>query len=99
MRRKTIRADEVLFNVPPLEIKYAKIKAVVQRYGTGRFTLFELIRKGEIRTVLYKGSKKAKGYRLVDLRSLEDYLNKHASGGEPASSPVDKSATAKSGSK
>jgi hypothetical protein len=84
MRYKSIQPDEVL-TVPLPKIKYAKIRVVVQQYGLGRYSLFDLIRKGAIRTVLYRSSKKAKGYHLIDLRSLEDYLNKHASGGETAS--------------
>jgi hypothetical protein len=91
MTRKSIRADEFLFNVSSLEPKYAKIRKVVQLYDIGRYSLFGLIRKGAIRTVLYKSSKKGKGYRLIDLRSLEDYLSKHATGGT-VSAPVDKSA-------
>jgi hypothetical protein len=92
MTRKSIRADEVLINVSSLEPKYAKIRKVVELYGIGRYSLFDLIRKGIVRTVLYRSSRKAKGYHLIDLRSLEDYLNKHATGGETASAPVDKSA-------
>ena len=59
-------------------IKYAKIKTVERMYGCGRFTLFRWIREGSIRTVLIKKTKRSKGYHLVDLASLEAYLNSQA---------------------
>ena len=69
MRHASIQPSAVLTNAPTPEIKYAKIRAVEERYGWGDF-IFQLIRKGLVRTVLYKSSRKAKGYRLIDLRSL-----------------------------
>jgi hypothetical protein len=61
---------------------YAKISVVTQRYGLGRWTIFKLIRSGKIRSVLYRSGPKARGYTLVDLRSLEHYLDRLATGGD-----------------
>jgi hypothetical protein len=74
-----INPGEVLSDAS--EIKYARIRAVERTYGLGRFSIFRLIKQGTIRSVLFKSSKKAKGYRLIDLRSLEDYLASRATGG------------------
>jgi hypothetical protein len=79
--RVAIIPKENFSDPPQVEIKFAKVRAVEKTHGLGRFTLFRLIREGAIRTVLIKKSKKAKGYRLIDLRSLEEYLNSHATGG------------------
>jgi hypothetical protein len=67
------------------EIKYARIRAVEKEYGVGRWTMFQLIKAGLVRTVLIKSSKKGRGYRLVDLRSLEAWMDSHATGGEAPS--------------
>jgi hypothetical protein len=61
---------------------YAKIRTVTQQYGLGRWTIFKLIRSGKIRSVLYRSGSKARGYTLVDLRSLEHYLDQLATGGD-----------------
>jgi hypothetical protein len=66
----------------PSEVKYAKIRVVEKKYGVGRWSLFALIRSGAVRSVLFKPSKKGRGYRLVDLQSLEHYLDKRATGGD-----------------
>jgi hypothetical protein len=61
---------------------YAKITVVTQRYGLGRWSIFKLIRSGKIRSVLYRSSPKARGYTLIDLRSLDHYLDRLATGGD-----------------
>jgi hypothetical protein len=66
-------------------IKFAKIQIIERTYGIGKFSLLRLMREGAIRSVLIKASRKSRGVHLVDLRSLEAYLAKHATGGEIAS--------------
>ena len=61
---------------------YAKIRVVEQRYGLGRWSIYKLIRSGKVRSVLYRSTPKARGYTLVDLGSLEQYLDQRATGGE-----------------
>jgi hypothetical protein len=74
-----IAASDIQSDSKPL---YAKIRTVQQRYGLGRWSIFKLIRSGKIRSVLYRSSPKARGYTLVDLRSLEQYLNQQTVGGD-----------------
>ena len=59
------------------ERKYAKIRAVEQEYGIGRWALFQMIRSGLIKAPLVKPTPKGRGFRVIELASLEDYLSKH----------------------
>jgi hypothetical protein len=77
-----IQPKDISPDTNPTETKYARIRAVEKKYGVGRWTMFRLIKAGAVRTVLVKPSKKGRGYRLVDLRSLETWMNNHATGGK-----------------
>jgi hypothetical protein len=79
--------NKALSASPQPEIKFAKIRAVERMYSIGRFTVFKLIKIGAIRSSLIKTSKRARGYRVVDIASLESYLAACASDAEKASSP------------
>jgi hypothetical protein len=57
--------------------KYAKIRTVQQQYSIGRWSLFALIRRGLIKAPLVKPSPKGRGFRVIDLASLEEYLANH----------------------
>jgi hypothetical protein len=52
--------------------------AVVRDYGIPRYRVFEMLKNGEIRStaIARKGSKRH--LRLIDLDSLESFLNRFA---------------------
>jgi hypothetical protein len=81
VKKNLIQPKDISPDTNLSEIKYARIRAVEREYGIGRWTMFQLIKAGTVRTVLVKPSKKGRGYRLVDLRSLETWMNSHATGG------------------
>ena len=57
--------------------KYAKVRTVEHEYDIGRWALVQLIRKGLIRGHLVKPSPHGRGFRVIELASLDEYLSKH----------------------
>jgi hypothetical protein len=58
---------------------WGKPSWVAQRYGLPRYRVFELIKEGQIRSALIKRKGRKKGMRLVDLHSVDRYLEEHVS--------------------
>ena len=52
---------------------------VAQRYGLPRYRVFELIKEGQIRSALIRRKGKQKAMRLIDLRSVDRFLEEHVS--------------------
>jgi hypothetical protein len=62
--------------------RYGKPNTVVAIYDFPRYRLFECIKRGDFRSVLIKRPGTKRGLRLIDLDSLETFLNRFATGGE-----------------
>lgn len=52
---------------------------VARRYGLPRYRVFELIKEGHFRSALIKRKGRKKGLRLIDLTSVNHYLEEHVS--------------------
>jgi len=61
--------------------RYGKPKTVIAIYDIPRYRLFELIKEKSFRSVLVKRPGAKRGLRLIDLDSLETFLEKFATGG------------------
>jgi hypothetical protein len=61
------------------EPQWGKPAWVAQRYGLPRYRVFELIKECQIRSALIKRKGRQKGLRLIDLRSVDRYLEEHVS--------------------
>jgi hypothetical protein len=71
---------EVLEASPPAPLpRWGKPGYVVQTYGIPRYRVFELIKEGKVRSTLIKRKGRQKGMRLIDLNSLDKYLEQYAS--------------------
>jgi hypothetical protein len=76
--------DGTLIDSASIKPRYLRVRDAV-RYSSIPYTTFyeELIKGGLVRTsVLFKKGNKA-GIRLVDIRSLDEFLARHAEGGTP----------------
>jgi hypothetical protein len=76
-KKTLIQPEDIFSGTGKANRKYAKIRTVEQEYGIGRWALFQLIRADLINAPLVKPTRKGKGFRVVELASLEDYLSKH----------------------
>jgi hypothetical protein len=54
---------------------WAKVSVAAFRYGIGRTKLFELITAGKIKSRFLAAKGNERGIRLINLQSLEDYIN------------------------
>ena len=61
-----------------LKPKWAKPDYTLQLYRMPRYRLFELIKDRAIRSALIRRKGSKKGMRLIDLASLDAYLERHA---------------------
>jgi hypothetical protein len=52
---------------------------VARRYGLPRYRVFELIKEGQIRSAQIRRKGKQKAMRLIDLRSVDRFLEQHVS--------------------
>jgi hypothetical protein len=62
--------------------RYGKPKTVIAIYDIPRYRLFQFIKDKAFRSVLVKRPGAKRGLRLIDLDSLESFLNKFETGGE-----------------
>ena len=76
MAKGRLPAVEVIQVDPPprSDARWAKPAYVVDRYGIPRYRIFEMIKEGLFRTALLKRKGRKKGMRLIDLNSLDSYL-------------------------
>jgi hypothetical protein len=79
MPKGSLPSATVLQAVPPggPEPQWGKPAWVAQRYGLPRYRVFELIKEGHFRSALIKRKGRKKGLRLIDLRSVDRYLEQH----------------------
>jgi hypothetical protein len=72
---------------PPAEPepRWGKPAWVAQRYGLPRYRVFELIKEGHFRSALIKRKGRKKGLRLIDLSSVDRYLEQHLTSPEASS--------------
>ena len=77
--------DSPSLTSPP---QWLRVPQAVQLYGIGKSTLWDLIRRGKIRSSLVSSSRATKktgtkhGSRLVNAASLEAFISATASGGD-----------------
>jgi hypothetical protein len=69
----------------PVQPKWGSVKAATQYSGIPRYRIFELVAEGQIRSAVLKRRGQLRGRRLIDLKSLDDFIARHASGGGEAS--------------
>jgi hypothetical protein len=63
--------------------EFARVAVVEHQFAIGRWALRELIKKGVIKSVVVKPSKRGKGFRVIDLDSVRRYLEQQsATGGD-----------------
>jgi hypothetical protein len=64
--------------------RYAQPSVVMHLYGVGHSTVFKWIAAGLVRSALIRSGKgkSKKALRLVDLKSVEEFLAKNATGPE-----------------
>jgi hypothetical protein len=62
--------------------RYGKPNTVIAIYDIPRYRLFQFIKDGAFKSTLIKRPGAKRGLRLIDLDSLETFLDKFASGGE-----------------
>jgi hypothetical protein len=74
--------DGTLIDSATIQPRYLKVRDAVRYSSISHTTFYELIASGEIRTVALLKKGNVAGIRLVDIQSLDEYLAKHAVGGD-----------------
>jgi hypothetical protein len=78
--RKSLNSDSLIVHGEGR--RYGKPNTVVAIYDIPRYRVFQLIKEKAFRSTLIKRPGSKRGLRLIDLDSLESFLEKFASGGE-----------------
>ena len=84
MAKRSLLSTTVLQVAPPggPEPLWGKPDWVARRYGLPRYRVFELIKEGKIRSALIKRKGRKKGLRLIELNSVNHFLEQHVSKSE-----------------
>jgi hypothetical protein len=70
-------SEFVIEEMPSRHRKWGRVKAAVEASGIPRYRMFELLKEGQIRSATLKRKGKQRGIRLIDLDSLDAYIEKH----------------------
>jgi hypothetical protein len=65
-------------NKEPHELEFARPMTAVRIFDVPRYRIFELIRAKAIRTTTIRRPGSKRHMRLIDMKSLREYLNKNA---------------------
>jgi hypothetical protein len=61
----------------PVQPRWSKVEGAVRYSGICRSKIYELIRRGAIRSACLREEANSRGTRLIHLRSLDDYIMRH----------------------
>ena len=61
-------------SVIQLNPRFARVPRAVEYSGLSRTMIFALIKSGDIKSVSLKSKGKSRGIRMVDLKSIDDFL-------------------------
>ena len=68
------KIQETIGRCVPLTPEWIRIVDAVRLSGIGRSHLYQLIEQGKIRSVCLRERQKVRGIRLINVRSLHDYI-------------------------
>jgi len=78
------KIEETIGRCVPLTPEWIRIVDAVRLSGIGRSHLYQLIDPGKIRSVCLRQRQKVRGIRLVNVKSIHDYIASFEDNGKGA---------------
>ena len=75
MDTTTASINESIGYSQPLQPEWARIPDAIKFSGIGRSRLYQLFDSGEVLSVCLRDPQKVRGIRLINLKSLNDYIS------------------------